>query len=338
MSQRGRVVAFVAVVLLAAVVATAYAVLESRQVRAERSAQPQVPTTEAAAVATGPRIVFRHSGLDSQYGLVAMVPLADPGGARAFTDASCDRVAAWDGGASCLVTEHGMLTTYEAQELGPDWQVRESYPLPGVPSRTRVSPDGTLVATTSFVTGHSYLSVGFSTATVVRELNGGHSWGNLEGFRLVLEGRESKPVDRNIWGVTFVDDRRFYATVATGGRTWLVEGDLSERTLTSVAEGAECPSTSPDGSRVAFKVDVAAGDATEWSLAVLDLTTGERTEIGDGPRGVDDQVAWLDDDTLMYGLPRADEPAVSDVWTVEARAGAQPQLLIEEAWSPSVVQ
>ena len=88
---------------------------------------------------------------------------------------------------------------------------------------------------------------------------GGERWGNLEKFQLVVDGREVNPVDRNVRGVTFVDDDTFYATVAAGGSTWLVEGDLTDRTLTSVSRDAESPSLSPDGTRVAFKVDVDPG-------------------------------------------------------------------------------
>ena len=69
-----------------------------------------------------------------------------------------------------------------------------------------------------------------------------------------------------------------------------------------------------------------------------DLATGDRTLLAKGPRGLDDQVEWLDDDTLLYGLPRADDPGVTDVWSVDTSADASPTLLIEQAWSPTVVR
>src|SRR5690606_22875056 len=94
---------------------------------------------------------------------------------------------------------------------------------------------------------------------------------------------------------------------------------------------------SPDGARVAFKVDVQPGEGKVWGLAVLELATGERTVLESGPRGVDDQVTWLDADTLLYGLPRADEAGVTDVWAVQSSRDATPRLLVEEAWSPTVV-
>lgn len=338
MSTRARLLAFVAIVVALVAGAGIYVVTEGREVRAQRSSEPDALRTPVASVTDGSRIVFRHTGIDNQYGVVAIVPLDDPGGARAFTDVACDRVAARPAGASCLFTDAGVTTSFAVKEYDPAWNEVGSTPLPGTPSRTRLSPDGSLVATTVFVSGHSYMSSGFSTATEVHEFGGGDRWGNLEEFDLTVDGRAVNPVDRNIWGVTFVDDETFYATVATGDRTLLVEGSLSDRALTSVSPDAECPSLSPDGSRVAFKVDVDPGRPVVWQVAVQDLVTGERTVLAQGPRGLDDQVEWLDDDTLLYGLPRADEPGVTDVWSVDADAAAEPELLIEHAWSPTVVR
>lgn len=340
MTRHARLVVFLVVTATVLTGVTAYAVAAARDFRREHQRPPTVATAAAGAaraVMTGPRIVFRHTGVDDHYGLVAMVPLDRPGGARAFTDVACDRVDATRTDASCLRTERGVVTRFELAEYDADWHETQRVSVPGIPSRTRLSPDGSLVATTTFVTGHSYLQVGFSTATEIRRV-GGDGFGDLEKFALILDGRRVEPRDRNIWGVTFADDdNTFYATAATGGRTYLVRGDLAARTLTSVHENAECPSLSPDGTRVAYKVDV-GGEHTWWTPAVLDLRTGKQTLLAGEKRDIDDQVEWLDDHTLLYGVPRPSEAGVSDVWSLDTTATAEPVRLITQAWSPAVVR
>ena len=296
-----------------------------------------VAEADLASVSGEPRIVFRSTAPGDGYGTVAMVPLADPDGARAFTGVACDRVDAVPQRASCLRTVRGVLTTFEADLYDESWQRIRSWPLPGIPSRTRLSDDGTLLTSTSFVTGHSYAGGAFSTETVVRALEPGRDDpGDIEQFALVVDGERVDVADRNMWGVTFVGGDEFYATAASAslGRTWLVRGDFATRTLTAVRTNAECPSISPDRTRVAYKVD---RGGQHWGVAVLDLATGEEVELGES-RSVDDQVEWLDDDTVLYGLPREDETGVSDVWALDLAPGATPRILVPLAWSPSVVR
>lgn len=337
MSPRQRLVTLAAAVLLVAGGSTAYGLMELNETRQARQRQPSVPTTTAPTL-SGPRLVFRHTGVDQEYGVVAEVSLDDPSGPRAFTGVSCDRVDAVARGASCLRTNRGVVTTFTQVELDADWQEVRATPLPGIPSRTRFAEDGTLVASTSFVTGHSYLSTGFSTAAEIHA-PGGRSYGNLEDFTLMLRGREAAPADRNIWGVTFADDGdTFYATVATGELTYLARGSLARRTLTTIAEHVECPSLSPDGTRIAYKELVEHESGPWWTPAVLDLATMRRTALRGEQRNVDDQLEWLDGDTLLYGLARDDDPAVTDVWALDTRPDAEPRLYVEQAWSPAVVR
>ena len=96
-------------------------------------------------------------------------------------------------------------------------------------------------------------------------------------------------------------------------------------------------SLSPDGTRIAFKKNGGSFSAPDWHIAVLDLQTMVETVVSD-KHSVDDQVEWLDDSTLLYGLPRTDVVGDSDIWSVPADGSAPPTVFIEHAWSPSVVR
>ena len=335
MTPRMRWLALAAIGAVILTGATAFGVNEYLGRQAAPSATTAAPTRVAAL--TGPRIVFRSTAPGAGYGLVAAVPLDDPAAPRAVTGQACDRVYATERFLSCLRTQRGIATTFEADLFDGAGRKADSWPLPGIPSRTRISPDSRLVASTAFITGMAYATVGFSTQTVIRGTDG-HDYGNLEDFKTVIDGESLTATDRNFWGVTFgADDNVFYATAASGGHSWLVRGDLARRTLTGIHEGVECPSLSPDGAKIAFKKNVSSGPVSHWAIAVLDLATGAETVL-DEKRSVDDQVEWLDDATLLYGLPRAGAPGDSDVWAVSVDAPAAPRVFIEHAWSPSVVR
>jgi uncharacterized membrane protein len=330
------IVALIAIVALAAT--SIVGVVAWRKYSARAAAPSAVDTAAQNTVTPGDRVVFRNTASGAGYGHVASVPLTDPAGARAVDAIACDRVDATEAEVSCLRIERGIVPSYSATLYSTAGDELQRWPLPGIPSRTRISTDGSLIATTAFVTGHSYATVGFSTETVIRTSDG-TSLGNLESWVLIIDGDVTAPVDRNIWGVTFVDDTTFYATagLTAAGVTYLVRGDIPSRTLTALAENVECPSVSPDGSRVAFKRVTANAGSTHWTPAVFDVSTGAVTLLPE-KRSIDDQIEWLDDDTILYGLPRDDMPGDSDVWELAIDGSRQPEILIEHAWSPSVVR
>ena len=136
--------------------------------------------------------------------------------------------------------------------------------------------------------------------------------------------------DVNYWGVTFRrDSDRFYATLATGGRIHLVEGSVSQRRMRVVHETVECPSLSPDETRIAFKKRVGPA-GKRWRIHVLDLRTMHETALAE-TRNVDDQVEWLDGSTVLYGL---DE----DVWSVPADGSGAPRRYAADADSPAALR
>jgi len=337
MTSRARLVTAVVltVVLLGATAAYCVSAIVGYQARQAVPADAQTAAFDTQVA--DDRIVFRNTTADAAYGLVASVSAADAGGSRSVSDVPCDRVYSEARSTMCLRIDRGVLTTFSANLLDAEGAVQKSWPLPGIPSRTRVSPDGERVAFTSFVTGEAYATVGFATATQISTIDG-EDFGNLEGFSFTVDGAANTAIDRNFWGVTFTADPDvFYATAAAGSKTWLVRGDLAARTLTAVRESVECPSLSPDGTRIAYKKNISTTATAYWSIAVLDLATNEETVMPD-TRNIDDQVEWLDDSTLLYGMPRDDQPGDADVWAIPADGSGASALFIEHASSPSVVR
>ncbi|MDQ4214280.1 hypothetical protein [Microbacterium capsulatum] len=340
MSTRAKWLLIIVVSVLALGGTTAVGLSAWSQYRSQQDAPAAVGTSAPGTPVTGARIVFRNTATGQGYGHVAVVPLADPTGARSILDPACDRVAATTDAMSCLSSERSITPTYSARIYDASGKTqRAQWALPGVPSRTRFSPDGTMVATTSFVTGHAYATIGFSTDTEIRRVSDGSGVPPLETWTLLIDGQPSAPLDRNYWGISFIDDNTFYATVGmtTAGRTYLVKGDIATRTMTSVLDAVECPSLSPDGTRIAFKrVTGGSGATVHWTPAVYDIASGKVTVLSVEKRSIDDQIVWLDDATLLYGVPNA-TPGDSDVWKLAADGGGTPTVLIPHAWSPTVV-
>jgi hypothetical protein len=284
-----------------------------------------------------PHIVFRSTTLGPTFGKLALVPLSDPGGDRAVTNLDCERVYAASNGGVCVTAHRGLTTSYRISLLDAELRPRASAGLNGLPSRARMSPDGSLASTTMFVAGHSYAGGAFATETVIRDVATDKDMGNLQNWRIVVNGHVTTAVDLNVWGVTFAGGphpNRFYATVATAGKQWLAVGDIKGRELRSIHEGVECPSLSPDGTRIAFKKREELNGRTGWQLTVLDLATMKEHALGE-TRSVDDQPEWLDNDNVLYGLQRSGS-ATSDVWVAPLDASL-PRVLIPRAWSPGVV-
>jgi hypothetical protein len=252
------------------------------------------------------------------------------------TPLACDRVHYAGGRGVCLTASRGVVTTYTAIMFDEAFTAGHEIALPGVPSRVQVSPDGTRAGITVFVSGDSYASGTFSTRTFIVNTATGEVLGELEEFAVTRAGRPFAAVDFNFWGVTFADANRFYATLATGGHTYLIEGDVDAKRARTLHDGVECPSLSPDGTRVAFKKRIRDGVRLTWRIGVLDLASLQETLVADS-RNVDDQAEWLDNDHVIYGLPSTTIPGSNDVWAAPADGTGEPKLIVKDGWSPAVV-
>ena len=159
-------------------------------------------------------------------------------------------------------------------------------------------------------------------------MDAGKELDDLEQFEVWNDGARFNRPDFNFWGVTFArDSNLFYATLASAGKTYLVVGNISERTLQVLRENVECPSLSPDNTRLAFKKRV--GDVGVWRLHILDLNTLEDTPLTAETHTIDDQVEWLDDNNVLYAY-------AAHIWVAPVDGGSAPTVFASEAYSPAV--
>lgn len=284
------------------------------------SARHDADATPAAQLTLNPgQLLFR----DTATGRVGVLDQ----GKRQLSGVKCDRFAAAKQTAVCLAVQPGTLPAVtDVLVLDDHLAVRHTETLPGTPSRARVSPDGKRVYWTLFVTGDSYAQTGFSTRAGLYEVDTGRLVKTIEELPVFVDDKRYFAADVNYWGITFAPDgNRFYATLGSKGKTYLVEADYRRYRGKALRENVECPSLSPDATRVAFKKKV--GDGV-WRLSVLDLKTMRETELAER-KSVDDQALWQDDHTVLYGLDNA-------VWAVPADGSGTPRKLVDGAASPAV--
>ena len=255
-----------------------------RQARNDAVADVPVPGGGVSLDEGTPLLLFENTALGDGYGHLAVVAAVEPGAVRTVSDLQCERVHYRSGRGVCLRANRGASTTYDAVIFDDALDVGHRIPLLGPPSRVRVSPSGELAAATAFVTGHAYENGGFSTDTILIDLVDERVVAAMETDFTVLRNEAPwKEEDFNFWGVTFVDDNEFYATLGTGGAAYLVSGSLENRELILMEEGIECPSLSPDGRRLAYKRPITTGDEMRFQLEVIDLETLRRSRRWPSP-------------------------------------------------------
>jgi hypothetical protein len=332
---RSRNALLAVVAVLCAVGAVAYVVLAATSSRSD----PKVATLDARATpsvrlpapAAGPRpkgVLVRavNPARATLEGRIYRVSPDGTGSPAARKGPACLRFYQAGGSALCLTVARSGVD-FRAIVLDSAMRTRHTLTLTGLPSRARVAPDGRIGAMTTFVTGDNYTTPGqFSTRTTILDLRTGRPIADLERFAVTKDGRSIHAPDFNFWGVTFArDSDGFYATLATGGHRYLVHGSVRARTLQVVHDNVECPSLSPDGTRIAYKRR--DGNPWRWRLHVLDLRTGADVAVSER-RPIDDQAEWLDNRRLLYDLG-------VDVWTAPADGSGRPQRFMANAASPS---
>lgn len=284
----------------------------------------EVTTVSDVTLSPGPRLLVvtgRH------------LAVIEADGTMHVSKMECVRVYAAAGTGICLHPDSPWA--YSVTVLDSALAVRKSQAIPGLPNRARVSASGRMVAWTTFVGGDSYTAAGFSTRTGILDTATGTSISTLEDFAITLDGKPYKNIDVNFWGVTFAaDDNRFFATLATGGNRYLVEGDFAGREVRTLRSNVECPSLSPDGTRIAFKQAVNGDPQQGWRLSVLDLASGKAENLAE-TRSIDDQAAWLDNTTIAYTV--RDSAGDPSVWSASADGRGAPKLLANNAESPATL-
>ncbi len=334
----GMVLAGTACIVLTGVVTRDSGKAASASVATPAAAE-RTDTAAAVAISTAPHFLFRGVNMDADYGKLGLASLASPD-ARVRVELGCERVSFSGGRGICLSADRGVLTTYKGVIFDERFAPVRTLSLGGQPSRTRISPDGRVGTITVFVTGqvHGYTSTAFSTKTTLIDMASGDELGELEGFSTWRNGERFKAADFNFWGVTFArDSNLFYATLKSGTSTYLVRGDLGLRKLTVLRDNVECPSLSPDNRLLAFKKRV-GGALAPWRFYVLDLATMAERPIAAETRSVDDQIEWLDDLHVLYGVPRSSQSALVDVWVAPVDGSGPARVLLPEASSPIVVR
>lgn len=287
----------------------------------------KIGTTGSVTLNSGHRLLFVTAER------LAVMPLTANTGAT-VSDLECTQVYAAAGTGLCL--RKATAVAWAATVLDRRLTHLGSYPVEGTPSLARLSPSGRMAAWTSFVAGTSFASGSATTQTTLLDTKSGTILYPVE-FKATVDGKSVKgnASKRQVWGVTFADDNRFYATLVVDGTRWLVAGDIGKHTLRSLAKDVALPSLSPDGKSIAFlrkNCGSDGGSSGPWRLCVMRLDNLRVAAMADS-RAIEDQPIWLDDRTLAYTVRSRD--GSPSIWAVPADGSGRPSLLRDSAESPA---
>ena len=170
-------------------------------------------------------VVFRSL---AHHGQVAIAAAGRPTASPTLSALHCDRVYFAAGRGLCLA-RGGFPVGYRAEVFGPDLRVRHALGVTGIPEPRARVPRRPLRG------GRRSSSPAMPTRSRARSRRRRRSSTSPPGRRsptsssfTVLRGsRQVTAIDVNFWGVTFArDSDRFYATLATGGKTYLIRGSV----------------------------------------------------------------------------------------------------------------
>ena len=312
----------------------------ARGPRASGPPSPRPSRRRSPTSTDGPRIVFRHTGIDSQYGVVAVVPLDDPSGPRAFTGIACDRVAATARGR--LVPGHRPRRRRRRTRAGARRRLAAGRqhrpaghpePHPALPRRHARGDDR--------LRGRPLLHVD----RLLHRHRGARRSAAASGGATSRSSSWSSTAARSTPSTATSGASRSSTTTPStppsppAARPGWSRATSPTRTLTAVAERRRVPVAVTgrhprrlQGRRRPGSAG-SCGSSPSWTSRPASARCSRP-----GPADSTTRSSGSTTTPLLYGMPRADEPGVTDVWAVDATADAAPRLLIEQAWSPTVVR
>ena len=164
-------------------------------------------------------------------------------------------------------------------------------------------------------------------------------WATSRTSRSTVDGEPFTAADRNIWGVTFVDDDTFYATAASqsGGQDMAGRGLRRGPDPDLGARGRRVPVALPDGTQVAFKKVGPADGQPGWPWRCSTSPRASETCCRRDPATSTTRPSGSTTTRSSTACPGPTSRATPTCgrWTP---ADATPALLIRGAWSPAVVR
>lgn len=279
-----------------------------------------------------PFVIFRALAPRESYGRVALLELR-PAAEPLVSSLSCLRLHYAGGRGLCATqrTRAGEIVNV-VHLFDRALERRGEVVLDGIPTRLRVAPNGLFGAVTTYSEEETPEYERLATRTRIIDMQTGRQVADLRDFRLENSNLPAISGPRDFSSVAFErDGDRFFATLATDEERYLVAGSLREQRVTALRGGVANEALSPNGDRLAVKRLLP--ERGFWQLAVIDLRTWTERDLRQGPRSVDDQVEWLDDDHVMYHDVDGESTAL---WALPVDGINGPRVLVKGAYAGAV--